>query len=279
MKPSAERCLRMTRTFREGANKEMTEPNQSLLVHDDRSDDPQDIVRYALDRKADVGVIERMMAVRRELNAERAKAAFDAAMRDFQAECPVIGKERPVPDASGKVAYRYSPLEDTLAKVKVLLQKHGFSYAFDTDTESKDGWVIAKCTVTHCVGHSVVSTAKFPLGAGTRIMSTTQVYAAALTFATRRVFQNAFGIVAGGEDLDGQGKRPPPESPAVATPETRKRMIERLTAAVGEAKLYQYAIDNRLIEPNASLDTWPLPHVPVTTKPLADLQKKVEAHK
>jgi len=251
----------------------MSETVHTLLVREDRSDDPQDIVRYALDRNADVGVIERMMAVRRELNAERAKAAFDAAMRDFQAECPVIGKERAVPDASGKVAYRYSPLEDTLAKVKVLLQKHGFSYAFDTDTESKDGWVIAKCTVTHCVGHSVVSTAKFPLGAGTRIMSTTQVYSAALTFACRRVFCNAFGIVTGGEDQDGRGKMPPPAGPAVATPETRKRMIEQLKDI--EQQAIQYFINATVIMPNEGLEKVPLSEVPVTKKQFDALRNSI----
>lgn len=180
--------------------------------------EPESILRYAIDHKAGVEVVEKMMAVRRELKAEAAQAAFDAALRDFQAECPVIVKGKLVPDSSGKVAYSYAPLEDILAQVKPLLQKHGFSFTLDTDVESKDGWVIAKCHVTHCAGHCRVSTAKFPLGAGTRIMSATQVYAAALTFASRRVFCNAFGIVTGGEDLDGRTSSPKPQGPSTIAP-------------------------------------------------------------
>jgi hypothetical protein len=243
-----------------------------------RDDDLDPIMRYAIDHKADPAVVQKMMDVRREIRAERAKEAFDAAMRDFQADCPILTKGKTVRNDAGSALYQYSPLEDILTKVKPLLQKHGFSFTLDTDTESKDGWVIAKCTVTHCAGHSLTSTAKFPLGAGTRLMSTTQVYASALTFASRRVFCNAFGLITGGEDRDGNMPKEKPVGPAVATEETRKRMIARLTAAVGEQRLYQYAIDTGLIEPTASIETWPLDKVPLTTKPLAELQKKVEAH-
>ena len=119
--------------------------------------EPESIIRYALERGAAVDVIERMMAVRRELKEEAGKAAFDAALRDFQAECPIIVKAKSVPDSSGKVAYSYAPLEDIIGQVRALLQKHGFSFTLDTDIESKDGWVIAKCNVTHCAGHCRVA--------------------------------------------------------------------------------------------------------------------------
>ena len=48
--------------------------------------------------------MERLVAVRRELNAEAAKRAFDDALAAFQAECPVVAKGRKV-ILDGKVAY------------------------------------------------------------------------------------------------------------------------------------------------------------------------------
>lgn len=174
----------------------------------------EDLFRYAIEKGGGVDTMERLMAVRRELNAEQAKRAFDDAMASFQAECPPIAKTKNVKTDAGALAYSYAPFESIIVIVKPCLQKHGFSFTLDTDTESKDGWVIAKCKVTHSGGHSVESTAKFPLGAGTRIMSATQVYAAALTFASRRVFCNAFGIVCGQEDQDGQGEKDKAKGPS-----------------------------------------------------------------
>ena len=177
--------------------------------------DIESLFRAAMERGPEI--VERMMAVRRELNAEAARAAFDEAMAALQAEMPVIGKCKGV-FVDGKKAYAFTPFEVLVATLKPLLERHRFSFALGTDTESKDGWVIASCTITHRAGHSRTSTAKFPLGDGTRLMSKTQVYAAALTFASRRVFCNAFGIVTAGEDVDGAGQRPKPRSPADPEP-------------------------------------------------------------
>lgn len=182
--------------------------------------DPEAILRYAIDKGADVSVIERMMVIRRELQAESAKAAFDSALAAFQAECPVVSKQKGVPDRSGNIAYKYSPFEDIIAQVKPTLQKNGFSFTLDTDTESQPGWVVAKCHITHCAGHTATSTAKFPLGTKTPIMSDTQVYAAALTFASRRVFCNAFGIVTAGEDSDGRIGKVKPQGPSSVAPDS-----------------------------------------------------------
>ena len=189
-----------------------------------RSDvDMQQLFMVAMDKGPDI--VERMMAVRRELKGEAAKAAFDQAMAAFQDECPQIVKTKGVPTKSGAIAYKYVAFESILQVVKPLLKKHGFKFKLDTDTASADGWVIATCEITHESGHSETSKAKFPLGTKTEIMSVTQQYAAALTFASRRVFCNALGIVTVGEDIDGQTVTKPPKprgptAPRVATEQT-----------------------------------------------------------
>jgi len=187
------------------------------------------LLNKAIDAKSAVEVMERLQAMRKELREEEAKAAFDESMSAFQAECPVIAKEKGVPDRSGKIAYKYAPIEAIEVQIRPLLRKHGFSHTFDTDTASADGWVIAKCIVTHTAGHSRVSTAKFPLGTKTGIMSDTQVFAAALTFANRRALSNAYGLILGGEDLDGQGKLKPAGPSSIQGDDARLRpFVEEL---------------------------------------------------
>lgn len=213
-----------------------TEP-LALVPHEPQPlalSDPESILRYAIDKGADVGVIERMLVVRDKLKAEASQAAFDEAMSAFQSECPIVLKEKGVPDRSGKVAYKYAPLEAIEVQIRPLLRQHGFSHTFDTDTSSDQGWVIAKCIVTHRAGHSRTSVAKFPLGTKTAIMSDTQAYAAALTFANRRALQNAYGLVVAGEDVDGQTGRLKPAGPSAMQPAdaTLKELARELWAVL-----------------------------------------------
>jgi len=169
------------------------------------SDVTMALIEKATTSGAAVEVLKELRAMRAEDLAIEARQKFDLAFASFQAECPVITKDKNVSD-NGRHLYSYSPLEDIIAQVKPLLEKHGFNFKFDTDVTSQDGWVIAKCIIRHEGGDTRESVAKFPLGRGTSIMSATQVYSATLTFATRRVFCNAFGIVTAGEDMDGRMK-------------------------------------------------------------------------
>ena len=145
--------------------------------------------------------MERLLAMRRELKAERAKEEFDKAMSAFQAECPIIKKTKGVNTNSGDLAYKYAPLECIVEQVKDFLSKHGFSYSVD-QPEAKPGYIKVALTVKHTFGHSEVTSVALPLGNKTSIMSQTQVEAAALTFAKRYAFCNAFGILTGDEDTD-----------------------------------------------------------------------------
>jgi len=192
--------------------KAMARPIESQVFNFDSA------FRYAVDKGGAPDVMNTLMNIRRELNAEASKKAFDEALSAFQSECPLIMKEKGVPTATGKIAYKYAPIEMIEVQIRPLLRKHGFSHTFDTDTASEQGWVIAKCIVTHRDGHCRTSQAKFPLGTKTQIMSDTQVYASALTFANRRALTNAYGLVLAGEDMDGLTGRLKPSGPSAMQP-------------------------------------------------------------
>ncbi len=208
--------------------------------------DIQTLIEKSIDAKSAVEVVKELRAMWQEDQKIAAESAFDAAMSALQSEMPIISKTKNVTDTGGNKLYSYEPLELIIQKVRPLLQKHGFNFTLDTDVESKDGWVIAKCLVTHTMGAKRESTAKFPLGAGTRAMSTTQIYAAALTFASRRVFCNAFGIITGGEDLDGQGEKPKAPGPSALGGKpndsaNKKKMVDLLRSV---HRVQGYALDD-----------------------------------
>ena len=163
--------------------------------------DAEALIALAIEKNVSVDTMERLLVMRRELKAELAKEEFDKAMSAFQAECPIIKKTKGVYTDSGELAYKYAPLECIVDQVKGFLSKHGFSYCVD-QPEAKQGYIKVALTVKHTFGHSEVTSVALPLGNTTRIMSQTQVEAAALTFAKRYAFCNAFGILTGDEDTD-----------------------------------------------------------------------------
>lgn len=175
------------------------------------------LITKAVDSKAAVEVVKELRAMLREDQAIAAKQAFDDAMSRFQAACPVIAKSKPVQDAGGKRLYAYAPIERIEEIIRPIEADCGFTHTFDQDVTSREGWVIVKCTITHSLGHVLQKTAMFPLGTKTQIMSNTQQYAAALTFANRRVLGNAYGLVFAGEDKDG-GTTVKPSGPSTMRP-------------------------------------------------------------
>ena len=184
--------------------------------------DPESILRFAIEHGASVETIERIMAVRRELKAEQAKAEFDMAMASFQSKCPVIIKSK----AGAKNYYRYAPLDDIVQQVRGLIKEHGFSYKITTDIDT--GWVKAVCTVTHAAGHSETSEFKVPIDSKENAMSDPQRYAGAMTFAKRYAVCNSFGILTADEDTDAAAKPKPAGPSTVASAPSVKDLAREL---------------------------------------------------
>ena len=196
----------------------------------------------AVEHGATVDQLERLMELRRQLQAEASKRAYDEAMARFQQACPAIVKDKPVLDKYGKLRYHYAPLDKIVSQVKALIGDCGFSYAIDSIQEP--GIVGAICVVKHAAGHSEDSRFAVPIQTDA-YMSEPQKYASALTFAKRYAFCNAFGIMTADEDDDNASDRPDVAAMAedgarYSTPEERReqrQQQEKATlAAKGETK-------------------------------------------
>lgn len=170
------------------------------IVNPQESTSIEAMITHALDKGADVAVLERMFDLRNKMKAEMARESFNGAMAKFQAECPTIVKTKGVKTKSGVIAYKYAPIDSIVSQVRVALRDNGFSYS--TDMELLQDGVKVTVRVTHIHGHSETSEMHVPLGTKTDIMSQSQVVAAAQTFAKRYAFCNAFGILTGDEDTD-----------------------------------------------------------------------------
>jgi len=168
---------------------------------------PMALLAQAVQQNLDVEKMGKLMDLQERWEKNQAKKAFDNAMANFQGECPVIKKEKAGGQTkSGQVAYYYAPLDAIVSQTKELIEQNGFSYMIKTET--LEGKVKVTCIIKHELGHSEESTIEVPLGSQTGVMSNTQVVAAALTFAKRYAFCNAFGILTGDDDDDANITKP-----------------------------------------------------------------------
>lgn len=154
----------------------------------------------AIEMNVPVETLERLFALRKEAKAEQAQEAYTVALSKFQAECPIIAKNKDVLNKDNKtVRYSYASLDSIVSQVKEILGRNGLSYTISTLNE--EGFITVTCKITQALGHSETSSFKVPIDLE-GYMSTPQKYASALTFAKRYAFCNALGILTGDDDAD-----------------------------------------------------------------------------
>lgn len=163
----------------------------------------------ALDRGMSPEALEKLVMLQERVMAKQAEAEFNAALLDFQGDCPIIGKSRTVD--TGKYSYDYAELSHIVHAVRPLLKAYGLSFSFDSDMDS--GKVTVRCIISHVGGHSKVTTFSAPVDTSAR-MNDTQKVASAITYARRYALVLALGLTIG-EDDDGRalGNGGPPEQP------------------------------------------------------------------
>src|ERR687885_504698 len=133
-------------------HKPKNEEKQDLVL---LRSDAENLIAKAIDRNVSVDTMEKLLAMRRELQEEWAKRRFDEAMANFQAECPIIEKSKKVDftskRANTRVTYSYAPLEKIIEQVKEPLAENGFSYTIQTLNEETR--IVSIVNVRHIDGH------------------------------------------------------------------------------------------------------------------------------
>lgn len=202
----------------------------------------ENLIAQAITQSVPVETMEKLLAMRRELKAEFAKEQFDQAMANFQGECPVIEKKKGVDFTSkrtgSRTKYNYAPLDEIVRQVKDIISRNGLSYTIETENTITSIASIVK--VRHIAGHSEITRFEVPIDKES-FMSAQQQYGSASTFGKRYAFCNAFGILTGDEDNDGQTDTP------VAPVRQYSAPISNVVAKVVN---YPTNVQNNAIEPD-----------------------------
>jgi len=182
--------------------KTLTKLDQPTLTHSPI--DPERLLLTAIEKGLQTDTIERLLAMRRELQAEAAERAYWTAMLEFQAQCPDIPKSKPVHDKNGKFLYRYAPIEDIRKVTDPLAAKLGFVITANTKHAQTGVTVVITCA--HIAGHKEVSEFHIPPNKAP-LQTDQQAAEGAVTFALRVAYRNVFGITTGMNDDNTEGQK------------------------------------------------------------------------
>lgn len=186
---------------------------------------PMEMLQAAVERGADLSVIEKLMSLQERWEAHQARRAFDEAISSAKAEIPVITKNRTVDFTSskGRTHYRHEDLGEIVNVVTPILGRYGLSFRFKTITEAKS--VSVTCIVSHRDGHfeeNSLSASHDDSGNKNSI----QAIGSTITYLQRYTLKAALGLAATNDD-DGKAA-----TAAQAQQTIAPEQVEQLRAAL-----------------------------------------------
>jgi hypothetical protein len=194
------------------------EPKREVALRDDRTPAASEtlpvkyqaeaLIAQAIEKGLAPETMDKFLAMRRELKAERAKEAYDHAMANFQRDCPVVKKSKDGSKTdSGKVAFKYATMgiivstrNEAGKTIQQLISENGLSYSFREEADGVKETML--CVISHVDGHSKETPFAMYTENGNRLTTKQQMAGGARTFAKRYAFVHGFGIITDDLDLD-----------------------------------------------------------------------------
>ena len=183
------------------------------------------VIRAASNPDTDADKLEKLLAIGRQLELDRAKAAYDAAFYAMKPDVPDIGKYGVVLNKGGKKQFSFLRWDDLHRGIRPALKKHGFATSFNFE-EPEPGRLTCILELSHVGGYSKFYRWTLPSMGQNQYVSNLQNAAAARSFAKRCVLIDALDVLAEDTDRDGSDT-PPPER----ITEEQARKIEDALAA------------------------------------------------
>lgn len=166
---------------------------------------PMQLLEMAVGRGADIGTIERLSKLQREMREEAAERSFNVSMHKAQSEMRRIGTDATNPQTRSKYA-TYAKLDSALRPVYTA---NGFSLSFSSEDSGEKDTLRVICYVSHVEGHTRRYQIDMPAdgkGAkGNDVMTRTHAVGAASSYGSRYLLKMIFNVAVGETDDDGNG--------------------------------------------------------------------------
>jgi hypothetical protein len=162
------------------------------------------IVRAVADPAVDPAKMAALLAIHKEILADKRKAAFIEAKRRVIEELPQFVKSKKI-IVKGAERSRYVPLEDIDRILRPLMVREGLSFSFDNPTVHDKTYTVT-CDLEHVEGHSERNRFTLPYD-HSEFRSGVQNAGSTMAYARRLLIKMHFNIVEVNEDDDGSGSK------------------------------------------------------------------------
>lgn len=178
--------------------KELTEVGGALA--------PDGLIQQAIEGKADLDKLERLLIIKERHEANEARKAYHKAMAEFKTDPPKIDKDKTVSykTNAGTTTYNHATLANVTEKINAALSKYGLSASWKTQ---QNGQIIVTCKITHELGHSEetsLSAASDTSGSKNAI----QAIGSTITYLERYTLLALTGLATYEQDDDGKASGP-----------------------------------------------------------------------
>ena len=151
---------------------------------------PLAMLSQAVERGADVAVLEKLMALHERWEANQARKAFDAAISEAKAQIKPVVKNRKGHNSG------YADFAAIAAVVDPIISEHGLSYRFRTSQADE---IAVTCILSHRDGHSEETTLCGPTDkSGSK--NAIQAIGSTLTYLQRYTLVQALGLSVTNDD-------------------------------------------------------------------------------
>ena len=165
-------------------------------------------VQFALDNKATIDEIEKLLTLKERFDKAEALKAYNKAMSQFKANPPAIKKDKKVgykpKDGGRDVSYSHASLYNVTESINKELSKYGLSASWST---KQNGTISVTCRITHVKGHSEETTLSAPAdqsGAKNAI----QGIGSTISYLCRYTLLCVTGLATYDQDDDGKASEP-----------------------------------------------------------------------
>jgi hypothetical protein len=161
----------------------------------------------AMNPAVDVGKMQQLLDMHRQMQAHQAEQEFARAMNAAQGEMTRVSVDA-TNDHTGSSYVTYGKLDSVLRPIYV---KHGFSLSFDTQESEDKATVRCLCYVSHTAGHTRTYRAYVPSDGkgpgGKPMMTSTHAFGSGTSYGMRYLIKMIFNVAVGEQDNDGNGEK------------------------------------------------------------------------
>lgn len=165
------------------------------------------LIERAIDKDMDLDKLQKLLDMKKEIEADEARRAFAAAMAGFRGEKIMIDKDRTVSystDGGDTISYQHASLGNYIEKTAPAMSRWGLSARWEIKQE--DGNIKGRCVITHALGHSEASDWMIASADQSGKKNPIQQIASTRSYIKRYTFEEAMGVAARGDDGDDDGQ-------------------------------------------------------------------------